>query len=432
MNIPRPAVRRAAALPGVLVAAAVSALNGCASKEPPGVYLEFRAENHQFRPEAIRFTWMREGAELVNARLPETGNFSSTTSVLGSIFIETGGPLNEPRLLAVRGMRGDTEAISGQLISGAAVVVPVSPDPVQRWAVKLEEPLADENGDGRPDVVQRCLRERWPACLHGVGPAPTPTDDGGAGGPDGGAPSDSGVPTDATAPGDADSGSLEQGLVGYWRLDEGMGIQARDSSGSNNHGSLRSLPVSAWMPGKQGTAVEIPRTDGSAVVVPDAPSLDGLRAGFTFAAWTFRMSHRPNYATVLSRQQGNGGSEHYLLGFQNGILKALVNSYLPPGMEATLTAPGQAPLFTWVHVAVSFDGTTVRLYQDGKQVASAPHSQPQMPDATPLCLGCNENGPDDDNDETLGGRLDEVTVYNRALTARELERLAAGELPRAM
>jgi hypothetical protein len=428
MKIPRPAEWRAAgALHGVLVATVVSALSGCKNEEPPGVFLEFRADSAQFRPEAIRFTWMRAGAELVNARLPEVGSFTSTGSVLGSIFIETGGPLSEPRLLAVKGLRGDTEALTGQLVSGAAVVVPASADPVQRWAVMLEEPLADENGDGRPDVVHRCLRERWPACLDGVGPAPTPPDDGGVAdaSPDGATPADTATPADAPV-------ALNEGLIGYWKLDEGMGVQARDSSGSNNNGSLRSLPPSAWMPGKQGTGLEIPRTDGSAVVVPDSASLDGLRPGFTFAAWTFRMGHRPNYATVLSRQYQSSGSEHYLLGFQNGTLKALVNSYLPQGGEATLTAAGQAPLFTWVHVALSFDGATARLYQDGKLVASAGHTQAQMPDTTPLCLGCNENGPDDDNDETLGGRLDEVVVYSRALSAAEVARLAAGDLPRGM
>ena len=431
MTIPRPVVWRAAgALPGVLVATVVTVivplLGGCKNEEPPGVFLEFRAECAQFRPEAIRFTWMRAGAELVNARLPEAGSFTGTGSTLGSIFIETDGPLIEPRLLAVKGLRGDTEALTGQLVSGAAVVVPASTDPVQRWAVMLEEPLSDENGDGRPDVVHRCLRERWPDCLDGVGPAPTPPDGGGSV-PD--AAPDAGTPAD-TAP-DAVV-ALNEGLVGHWRLDEGMGTQARDSSGANNHGTLRGLPPSAWMPGKNGTGLEIPRTNGSGVVVPDSAPLDDLPAGFTFAAWTFRMSHRPNYATVLSRQYQDGGSEHYLLGFQNGTLKALVNSYMPPGMEATVAATGQAPLFTWVHVALSFDGTTVRLYQDGRQVANAPHSQAQTADTTPLCLGCNENGPDDDNDETLGGRVDEVMLYSRALSAAEVARLAAGDLPSGM
>jgi hypothetical protein len=425
--------RAAGALHGVLVAtvvsAFVSAVSGCKNDESPGVYLEFRADSAAFRPEAIRFTWMRAGAELVNARLPEVGSFAGSDPILGSIFIETDGPLIEPRLLAVKGLRGDTEALTGQLVSGAAVVVPASTDPVQRWAVMLEQPLADTDGDGRPDVVHRCLSERWPACLDAVGPAPPPPDDGGAvdAAPDGG------TPADTAAPADAEVVALNQGLVGHWRLDEGMGTQARDSSGANNHGTLRMLPASAWMPGKNGTGLEIPATEGGAVFVPDSDSIDSPRGAFTLAAWTFRMRHRQSYATVLSRRYATGGSEHYLLGFQNGNLRALVNTYLPDDSEAELTGPAQAPLFTWVHVALTHDGTTLRLYQDGNEVASTPYARPQMPDTTPICIGCNQNGPGDSaNDETLAGRLDEVMLYSRALSAAEVARLAAGDLPSGM
>jgi hypothetical protein len=208
-----------------------------------------------------------------------------------------------------------------------------------------------------------------------------------------------------------------------------MGTQARDSSGSNNHGTLRNLQNSAWMPGKTGTGLEIPASEDNAVLVPDSDSVD-VRGAFTVAAWTFRMSHRQAYATVISRQYAFTGSEHYLLGFQGGRVRALVNTQLPDGDDARLIGPDQAPLFTWVHVALSFDGAMVRLYQDGKLVASTAHAQPLEADQTPICIGCNQNGPGDTaNDETLAGRVDEVMLYNRALSAAELGRLAAGELP---
>jgi hypothetical protein len=432
MKIPRPVSWRAAGAPrGVLVAAAMAALAGCQEKQSPGVFLEFRAESDQFRPEAVRFTWMRAGAELVNARLPKDGVFTSTGPVLGSIFIETDGPLGEPRLLAVKGMRGDTEAFTGQLVSGAVAVVPASADPVQRWAVRMEEPLADENGDGKPDVVQRdCLRAGWRTCLEGLGPSPVgPSDAGGGPQP----VADGGVPADTAAPADTGPVSVDSGLIGYWKLDEGSGTLARDSSGLGNNGSLRGLQNSAWMPGKKGTGLEIPSASGSGVFVPASSSIDGLRSAFTVAAWTFRTGHRQGYATVLSRRYQMGGSEHYLLAFQNGTLKALVNSYLPDGEEATLAANDQAPLYTWVHVALSYDGTTLRLYQDGKPVGSLAYDGPLMSDSTPVCFGCNQNGPGDTaNDETLAGRLDEVLLYNRALTPAEISGLAAGTLSPGM
>jgi hypothetical protein len=297
--------------------------------------------------------------------------------------------------------------------------------------VRLEEPLADENGDGRPDIVQRdCLSAGWKTCLPPGAPSPgAPTEDGGT---NTGPTADGGVPADGSGspPADAGVATLETGLVGHWRLDEGMGTQARDSSGSNNHGTLRGLQNSAWMPGKNGTGLEIPGTSGSGVFVP-GQGIDGLRSSFTIAAWTFRTSHRDGYATVLSRRYGNGGSEHYLLAFDDGNLKALVNTYQPNGSEAMLAAAEQAPLYTWVHVMLTYDGTTLRLHQDGTMVASLPYARPLMPDGTPICIGCNQNGPGDSaNDETLAGRVDEVLLYNRALNAAEIAQLARGSLPR--
>ena len=116
-----------------------------------------------------------------------------------------------------------------------------------------------------------------------------------------------------------------------------------------------------------------------------------------------------------------------MLAFQNGTLKALVNSYLPDGEEGTLAATDQAPLYTWVHVALSYDGTTLRLYQDGRPVGSLPYARPLMSDSTPVCFGCNQNGPGDSaNDETLAGRLDEVLLYNRALTPAEISAAGGG------
>ena len=396
------------------------------------MFLEFRAENDQFRPEAVRFTWMRAGAELVNARLPQDGVFTSTGPVLGSIFIETDGPLVEPRLLAVKGMRGDTEAFTGQLVSGAVAVVPASADPVQRWAVRLEEPLADQNGDGKPDVVQRdCLRAGWRTCLEGLG-GPSP------GGPpnDGGDPqpiADGGAPADTAAPADTGPVSVDSGLIGHWRLDEGSGTLARDSSGQSNHGSLRGPAEQRLDAGQERDRAGDPQRRGRRCVRPRVDERRQPAIGLHRGRLDLPYGHRQGYATVLSRRYQTGGSEHYLLAFQNGTLKALVNSYLPDGEEGTLAAPDQSPLYTWVHVALSYDGTTLRLYQDGRAVGSLPYALPLMPDSTPICFGCNQNGPGDSaNDETLAGRLDEVLLYNRALTTAEISGLAAGTLSPGM
>jgi hypothetical protein len=434
MQSPRPAprvARRPGLLPITLIAggaaAAAASLGGCGgSGQPPGVYLEFRVDQERYRPEAIRFTWMRAGAELITSRLPETGVFSGNDPLLGTIFIQTGGPLAEPRLVAVQGLRGDSPTLPGNLVSGAAAVVPPSSDPVQRWSVMLAAPLPDANGDGKPDIVQQdCLRG-GPAACNPFGPPPPdggPTADGGADAQ----PADGGTPLDGAGDGGA---ALAAGLVGHWRLDEGAGTQARDSSGLNNHGALRGFQ-GPWLAGRHGMALEIPATPGVGVLVPQSSSIDGLRSAFTIAAWTYRTSHQPRWASALSRRYLDSTSEHYILGFQTGVAKAMINTQLSDdGNAATVSGTTPAPLDRWVHLALTYDGATLRLYQDGVAVGVEDYDQPLVGDRTPLCLGCNQNLPGDTAaDEPLSGRLDEVLLYGRALSAGDIARLAAGESP---
>jgi hypothetical protein len=83
----------------------------------------------------------------------------------------------------------------------------------------------------------------------------------------------------------------------------------------------------------------------------------------------------------------------------------------------------------WVHIAATFDGTTAILYFNGEQVASGPFSLGGGTTAG-LTIG-NNNDPNawPDSPESLYGYLDEVRIYNRALTADEIAYMASRVLP---
>jgi len=74
------------------------------------------------------------------------------------------------------------------------------------------------------------------------------------------------------------------------------------------------------------------------------------------------------------------------------------------------------PVNTWTHLAATFDGATVRLFVNGVQVAS--QAQP-----TPLAntTGTLQIGADSYPTEYFAGRIDEVRVYNRALSATQIQ-----------
>jgi len=81
-----------------------------------------------------------------------------------------------------------------------------------------------------------------------------------------------------------------------------------------------------------------------------------------------------------------------------------------------------------VHLAATYDGTTARLYVDGVPAISMPISGPFAADTTPVILGGNGNDATGVPTELFPGRVDEIMLYRRALSADEIARLHAGEL----
>jgi hypothetical protein len=80
-----------------------------------------------------------------------------------------------------------------------------------------------------------------------------------------------------------------------------------------------------------------------------------------------------------------------------------------------LQGPAVLPANTWSHLAMTWDGLTIRVYVNGAQVASGALAGLAVPSASPLRIGGNSVW-----GEWFAGLIDEVRVYNRALTAAEI------------
>ena len=220
---------------------------------------------------------------------------------------------------------------------------------------------------------------------------------------------------------------ITTGLVGYWPLDEGMGNSfINDRSGNNNHGGVAVLDLAtAWTPGKVGRALEIPDVMGGAVVVQRTASIDSINSGLTIAAWVYRNAGiRDRHHAVLSRQLGGASREFYNLAFHNDALIVWLYAESPAPTISVRATTGTAPLMTWIHVAVTWDGSTVRLYQDGAEVGTGPFTARMPAGTTPVLLGSNANNAI--VNQPLLGRLDEVRLYNRALPREAILALIAG------
>jgi RNA polymerase sigma-70 factor (ECF subfamily) len=216
--------------------------------------------------------------------------------------------------------------------------------------------------------------------------------------------------------------ALGKGLIGYWRFDDGPGSTiARDSSGKGNDCRLRSLhPSTDWTDGPLGGAISF---DGNGwLECPHVQPLAALDREMTIAVWIKRTGSRGHVRAMVTRQAGTGMLDHFHFGFRDD---ELVMRSRVPGLATY--APFGAPRGSWIHVAATHapDGTA-RLYIDGVEAHRAVSDrQPLGGGVNPLIIGGGANTSDPSHvKENLEGAMDELVIYDRALSGAEIAALA--------
>jgi len=203
------------------------------------------------------------------------------------------------------------------------------------------------------------------------------------------------------------------GVLGQWQFDEGSGATVADSSGLGNGGKISGNPT--WVSGVKGSAL---RLDGKGdyVTVADAPSLD-LSGAMSIALWV-----RPEkIATQYVVKKATSAVDGYEIGLSSSgaVLFRLnaVSSGDTYRINSTSTYPTDGS--TWVHVVATYDGTTMRLFINGVQQASAAGPSAIAVNALPLVLGAEGAGY-----RAMTGALDVTGIYDHALTPTEITTLA--------
>ena len=202
--------------------------------------------------------------------------------------------------------------------------------------------------------------------------------------------------------------STISGLVAAYSFDEGAGTVVNDLSGNGNTGTLVNATWSSS--GKFGSALSFNGTN-SRVTINDSPSLH-LSNAMTLEAWV-----NPTVVTSAWRDViYKGGNDNYLI-------EGTTNHSAVPGGGATIGTTdlitfGTAPLTvgTWTHLAVTYDGSLVRFYVNGVQISSS--------GITGAILGSNSQlqiGGDSVFGQFFAGLIDEVRIYNVALSATQVQ-----------
>jgi hypothetical protein len=201
--------------------------------------------------------------------------------------------------------------------------------------------------------------------------------------------------------------SSPDGLVAAYSFNEGSGVTVRDSSVNNNAGTISNATWTAS--GKYGAALQFNGTNAR-IDIPDSPSLH-LSTGMTLEAW-INPSSNTGWRSVILKEAPTGLA-YSLYGNNNA---SRPSGYGHVTVDVAVVGTAVLPLNTWTHVALTFDGTILRLYVSGVQVKTQALNGALVSSTGALRIGGNAVW-----GEYFAGMLDEVRLYNRALSGGEIQ-----------
>jgi len=207
-------------------------------------------------------------------------------------------------------------------------------------------------------------------------------------------------------------GDVIDGLVGYYPLDEGSGNTAADLSGNGHDGTLPDSGAS-WIPwGAINGAIHIDGSNGSDIKLGTWDPTEGT-GQLSVAMWIKWSGSGNQNQGLLSKRAGGWSVDNMLFGLRITQSDAGIRLHHAGTMVAV--AGALTPVVgQWAHVAATFDGTTGRLYLNGAEIGSGPFSLGNDPAAEMRIGSYNNDSP------CYNGDIDEIRIYNRALTPEEL------------
>jgi hypothetical protein len=241
-----------------------------------------------------------------------------------------------------------------------------------------------------------------------------------------------------TAPGGGDLGT---GLVVYLPLDDATSNPViADRSANHIFTMVNNLEQgAAWVTGRFGDALSLAGGAGGGWIAvggtPPSPALNKIVDGLTLSVWVkFSAGTPPPDGVLLARRAA--GPRGYLqrISISAGTLRAELHT--KNGSHADLS--GNRPLPTdgkWMHLGVTYNdsGQGLELFVNGESFGKQQFALQFGPEETLLTMGAAEDAmavaPEMTVIDRLAGKIDELAVYGRALSADQIKALACGARP---
>ena len=199
------------------------------------------------------------------------------------------------------------------------------------------------------------------------------------------------------------------GVVAEWHFDG----DAKDTSGNGNDGTIYGA---TWVDGKLGKALSFDGVDDY-VEVLDSASLD-ITDKITIEAW-IKPNHiqSTDYPTIFSKHIGISPGAQYQMGLgKNGIGYKIRFCSEPSVGDPCPVGNADIELSEWNHLAITFDGNKVRYYLDGIIDTEFNMDGPLPHYTANIAIGAAPH-----KRWYFKGIIDEVRIYNRALSEEEIK-----------
>ncbi len=197
-----------------------------------------------------------------------------------------------------------------------------------------------------------------------------------------------------------------KGLVAAYNFEEISDSIIADASGKNNHGVLREALRTAL--GRFGRALKFDGVNDW-ISVPDSISLS-LGTGFTLEAWVKPESLGPQ--TIISKESATGSVYNLYASDSNDLPSTSLHNGTA---YQILTGTSALPVNQWAYLTSTYDGKKQRLFINGKLIAETAQTGAVINSMGLLRIGGSSIWGD-----FFDGYIDEVRIYNRALTQTEI------------
>ncbi|MBN1539398.1 MAG: LamG domain-containing protein, partial [Candidatus Thermoplasmatota archaeon] len=197
---------------------------------------------------------------------------------------------------------------------------------------------------------------------------------------------------------------VDPNTIALWHFDEGSGTKVNDSSSNSKHGTMYNMNSADWVNGIDGSALDFDGTNDY-VKVPWSSVLNPSR--ITVEAWIY-----PH--TLPGQFDSKGFIVHKRVGYYMMIGQFTIET---PSVKHA-NAQSLVKKNQWQYLVGTYDGSNVRLYLDGKNIATTASSTGMTHYNNPLFIGCFDGG--SYLSYPYDGLIDEVKLSDKALSATQI------------